>query len=69
MPPVTPRASRAPIATVAGLAFVVAYVVLAVTLADQLPQHWAVRALYWTIAGVLWVLPVWALMLWSARRR
>ena len=47
-----------------------AYVVLVVTLPDLLPpQNWAVQALYWCVAGVLWVLPIWALMLWAVRRR
>jgi len=49
--------------------FVLAYVVLVVTLPDLLPlQNWAVQALYWCVAGVVWVLPVWALMLWAVRR-
>ncbi len=49
--------------------FVLAYVVLVVTLPDLVPpQNWAVQALYWCVAGVLWVLPVWALMLWAVRR-
>jgi hypothetical protein len=61
--------SRVPVATVIGILFLLAYIVLAVTLPDLVPpQHWAVQAAYWCIAGVLWVFPVWALMLWAARR-
>jgi hypothetical protein len=45
------------------------YVVLAVTLADRLVQwHWAARAIYFAIAGVLWVIPARWLMIWAARR-
>jgi hypothetical protein len=61
---------RVLVATAAGLAFIVAYAAAAVTLPDLVPpQHWAVQALYWLIAGVLWVFPIWALMAWAARRR
>jgi len=57
------------IATLAGLAFVLAYVVVAVTIPDRFPHlHWAAQALYWCLAGVLWVLPVWGLMLFAAGR-
>ena len=62
--------SRVPVATAVGIVFVLAYVVLVITLPDLVPpQHWAVQALYWCVAGVLWVFPVWALMLWTVRRR
>lgn len=70
MPPSSRPASRALIATVLGIAFVLAYVVLVVTLPDLVPpQHWAVQALYWCVAGVLWVFPVWGLMAWAVGRR
>jgi len=62
--------SRTLIATITGVAFILAYIVLVVTLPDLVPrQHWAVQALYWCIAGVLWVLPAWALMLFAAGPR
>ncbi len=58
---------RTLIAVFAGLAFVLAYVVVAVTIPDRFPhQHWAAQALYWCLAGVLWVFPVWGLMLFAA---
>jgi len=57
------------IATIVGLVGFVAYVVAAVTLADYLsPMHWAVQALFFLVAGTLWVLPIRSLMYWAARK-
>jgi hypothetical protein len=57
------------IATVAGLAGFLAYVVAAVSLADYLsPMHWAVQALFFLVAGVAWVVPARSLMLWAAHK-
>lgn len=62
--------SRPQIATAAGLLFVVAYVVLVVTLPDLFSRmHWGVEALYWLVAGIVWVFPVRWLMLWSVGKR
>ena len=62
--------SRTPIATLGGIAFVLAYIVAAVGLADALPpMHWAIQACYWLVAGLLWVIPVRWLMLWAVGRR
>ncbi len=62
--------SRVPIAVVLGLAGLAAYVVVAVTLADRvIGAHWAAQALYFLLAGALWVLPTRWLMLWAARMR
>ena len=62
--------SRVPIATAAGLLFIAAYIVAAVGLADLLPrQHWSLEAVYWCVAGTVWVLPIWWLMLWGAGKR
>lgn len=64
----TPR-WRPVVAVPLGLAGVLAYIVGAVTLADHLAGlHWALQALYFVAAGVLWVLPVHFLMLWAAGR-
>ncbi len=60
--------SRTPIAVIAGLLFFAAWVVAAVTLADE-PMHWAVRAVYFLVAGFVWVFPIRWLMLWAAHRR
>lgn len=58
------------IATLAGLAGFCLYVVAAVTLADRVHGlHWAVSALYFLLAGVLWVLPARWLMYWAAGKR
>jgi hypothetical protein len=62
--------SRPLIATVAGLLFVMIYIVAAITLPDLLPPvPGLVMALYWCAAGLLWVLPIWWLMLWAAGKR
>lgn len=50
-----------------GLAGFLAYIVGAVTLADHLAGlHWALQALYFIAAGVLWALPAHFLVLWAA---
>jgi hypothetical protein len=62
--------SRTPIATLAGAGFVLAYVAVAVTLAERLPRmHWVVEALYWCVAGIIWVFPIRWLMLWAVGKR
>jgi Protein of unknown function (DUF2842) len=38
-------------------------------LVDVLPGHWVVQALYFLVAGIVWVLPVRWLMLWSVHKR
>jgi hypothetical protein len=61
--------SRTLIATVAGLAGFLVYVVAIMILSDRIMSaHWAVQALFFLVAGVLWVIPARALMLWAARR-
>lgn len=62
--------SRTPIATVAGIVFILAYMAAVTVGYDALePMHWALVALYFLVAGVLWVLPVRFLMLWAAHKR
>ena len=62
--------SRSSIAAVAGIAFVFLYIAAAVALPDLFGRmHWAVEALYWCLAGVVWVFPVRWLMLWSVGKR
>lgn len=64
-----PARTRVLVATAAGVIFVLAYVATAVTLPDLLPpQHWAVQALYWCVAGVLWVFPVLRLIVFASGR-
>jgi Protein of unknown function (DUF2842) len=68
-PPAAPRA-RVLIATAVAIVFVLAYIAVVVTLPDLLPrQHWAVQAFYWCVAGVLWVVPVWVLLLFASGRK
>jgi hypothetical protein len=61
--------SRPPAAALMGIVFVIAYVAAAVTLAGWLPSQWAVQAVYFLVAGVVWVFPVRWLMLWSVHKR
>ena len=62
--------SRPAIATIAGVLFILAYIVAATTLPDLAPRlHWTLEALYWCVAGIVWVFPVRWLMLWSVHKR
>lgn len=62
--------SRPKIATAAGLLFVVAYVAAVVSLPDLFPRlHWVLEALYWLLAGVVWVFPIRWLMMWAVGKR
>jgi hypothetical protein len=54
----------------AGVAFVLLYVAAAVMLPDRLPRmNPLLEAIYWGVAGILWVIPIRWLMLWAARKR
>ena len=62
--------SRTPIAALAGVAFVLIYIAAAVVLPERLPRMpGLLQALYWGVAGLLWVLPIRWLMLWSVGKR
>lgn len=62
--------SRPAIATIAGLLFVAAYIVAAVVFAGAVGRwYWPIEALYWAVAGIVWVLPIRWLMLWSVHKR
>jgi len=59
---------RIVVASVAGLGGFCLYVAVAVAWADRLDgYHWSLRALYFAVAGILWVIPARWLMLWAAR--
>lgn len=61
--------SRIPIAIVIALVGFIAYVGVTVTLADVVaPLHWSVQALYFLVAGTVWVFPMRTLMYWAARK-
>ncbi len=49
--------SRPFAATLMGIAFVIVYVAAAITLPDVLPANWVVQAVYFLVAGVVWVFP------------
>jgi uncharacterized membrane protein YdjX (TVP38/TMEM64 family) len=61
------RMSRPAIAAVVGILGFLAYVGVAVALADHVVlQHWIVQLAYFVVAGVAWVWPARALMFWGA---
>lgn len=61
-----PRALIAVAVLLAGLA---AYAAIVVTVADYLPGHWAVEAVYALITGLVWAWPAIALFRWAANWR
>lgn len=61
--------SRPPAAALMGIAFVITYAVVVVTLADLLLDHWVVQAVYFLVVGIAWVIPIRWLMLWSVHKR
>ena len=62
--------SRRPLAAaLMGIGFVVAYVAVAISLPAVLPKNWVFQALYFLVAGVVWVFPIRWLMLWSVGKR
>ena len=61
--------SRPFAAAVAGVAFIAVYIVAAITLPDVLPGNWVIQAVYFLVAGVVWVIPIRWLMLWSVGKR
>ena len=46
------------------LIFLAAYIVVAVTLADQLPDNRVIELLYFAVAGVAWGVPLLPLFRW-----
>ena len=61
--------SRPLAATLMGIGFVIAYVAVAISLPAVLPKNWVFQAVYFLVAGVVWVFPVRWLMLWSVGKR
>ena len=62
--------SRPTIATIAGLLFIGLYMAVAVAIPDLVGRmYWPVEAAYWLVAGIVWVLPIRWLMLWSVGKR
>jgi len=66
----TQSMSRIPAAVLIGLIGLALYIAAAIVVADHVLQaHWALRALYFVVAGSLWVMPMRWLMYWSVRMR
>ncbi|GGG29968.1 hypothetical protein GCM10010964_17380 [Caldovatus sediminis] len=62
--------ARTGIALLIGLIGFALYLAGVVAFADRVRGlHWALEALYFAVAGVLWVLPARALIFWAAGRR
>ena len=62
--------SRTSIAILAGLIFLVAYLVGALALADfVVTWHWLLQSVFFVVAGTLWVWPIYRLMVWAIRPR
>ena len=62
--------SRIAIAVLVGLFGFAAYVALVVALADHVvTQHWALQAVFFLIAGIVWAFPAKWLMFWAAGQR
>ncbi len=62
--------SRTSIAIMAAIVGLLVYLVAVLAIADLvLPLHWAVQAVYFVLAGSLWVLPIRWLMYWSVHKR
>ena len=61
-----PRPSwRKPFGILLILALIAAWAAIVATLADRLPHMpWPVRALFFTIAGIVWILPLKPLLRW-----
>jgi hypothetical protein len=63
-----PRTRRA-IASLATLAFLVVYVVLAVTISDHLPPVGWVKLAYFAVVGLVWGVPLLPLLTWAEHGR
>ena len=64
-----PARVRKLIGSVAILVFLAAYVALAVTVADRLPNHWAAHLAFFLIVGMAWGVPLLPLITWMNRGR
>lgn len=62
------RMSRTTLAVPLGLFGFLLYLGAAAALADHvIGRHWALQALYYLVAGTVWVVPARALLLWAGR--
>jgi hypothetical protein len=51
------------------IAFIVFYVGLMVRIGEALPDHWAVKLLFYVVAGLGWRVPLLPLISWMNRER
>ena len=58
---------RIPFAAFVVIAGLVLYAALVATASEWVPGHWAIEALFYAFAGVLWVYPAARLIAWSGR--
>ena len=61
--------SRPLVASLGGIVFILVYIVVATMLPDVLPHYWPFQAVYFLVAGIVWVFPIRWLMLWSVGKR
>ncbi len=62
--------TRTPIAILTGLIGFFFYLAAVLAIGDHVQHlHWAIQAVYFVIAGSIWVMPIRWLMLWAAHRR
>lgn len=60
--------SRPALATLAGLAGFLVYVVVVLLLADHVRSlHWTAELVFFAVAGIAWVWPAKRLMAWAVR--
>ena len=64
-----PPRIRKIVGMLAMLAFIAAYIALAVAIAERLPDNDLVQLIYFVIAGVAWTLPLIPLLSWMDGRR
>ena len=55
------------IGMIAILAFCTAYVVAAIMVSERLPEHWAVRGVFYGVVGIVWGFPLFPLIKWMNR--
>lgn len=51
------------------LAFIAAYAVLAVTVGEHVPKHWAAQLAFYLVVGTAWGVPILPLISWMNRGR
>lgn len=55
------------VGSLAMLAYLFAYIVIAVAIADHLPDSFMARLLYFSVVGTVWGVPLYPLFVWMNR--